>query len=364
MKIECLKEKLEEVIKMAEKITSKNISLPVLKCVLLEAKENNLKIKATNLDLGIEINLPVKCEREGIVAVPGTVLNNFLQNINDKNIKVEQKGNNLIVSTSKNYTSIKIFPNEDFPTIPEVLNKKTFSISSRDLTQGLKSVFYSASNSNIKPELASVMIYYDGEYLVFVATDSFRLAEKKIKAKNINELNNILIPYKNVHEIIRILEPVNFDVEVNYNQNQISFSINNIFLTSRVIEGSFPDYRQIIPKDYKTEAIVLKQDLIDTLKIANIFTDKFNQINIKTKPAKRSFEVLVKNSDVGENTNRTDAALSGEEADINFNYRYISDCFQSVSRDSVSLRFCGVGRPLVISPVGDKSFLYVVMPMK
>ena len=153
------------------------------------------------------------------------------------------------------------------------------------------------------------------------------------------------------------------EVVVHLGKNQISFSQNEVYLASRVIDGVFPDYGQIIAKDFKTEVVVLKQDLIHSLKIANIFSDKFNQISIQINPSLKTFQTKTKNIDVGENTNLVDAVLSGEEININFNYKYIIDCFQSINVDSVSLQFNGLGKPMVIRGVGDKSFLYLVMPM-
>ena len=122
-------------------------------------------------------------------------------------------------------------------------------------------MYYSSSVSDVKPEISSVYIYSNEDSLVFVSTDSFRLAEKKVKIKNIEEINGILIPFKNISEIIRIFGEISGDLNICFNKNQISFSYNGIYLTSRLVDGVFPDYRQIIPKESKTEVVVLKQDL-------------------------------------------------------------------------------------------------------
>lgn len=365
MKIECLKEKLTAAVSNAQRITGKNLTLPVLSCILLEAKDNNLKIKATNLDLGIEITIPVKVEEEGSVAVPGAILSSFISNLQDeKSIKLEVQDQNLFVGTQFNSTLIKALPTEDFPTIPVVPNERQFTINGKDFVKGLRSVWYSSATSSMKPELSSVYIYNnDDDGIVFVATDSFRLAEKQIKLKKSKEIGQILIPFKNVPEIVKIFEGVDADITVTLSKNQISFEYNGIYLVSRSIDGVFPDYKQIIPKEYKTEVIILKQDLINSLKLANIFGDKFNQINMKALPNNKVFELKTKNNDVGENENRLQASITGEDVEINFNYKYIIDCFQSIEADSVSLNFNGLNRPLVIRGVSDKSFMYLVMPM-
>lgn len=370
MNIECAQEKLKEAVGFADRIANKHITLPVLSCILFDAsRKNSLTIKATNLDLGIEIDIPVKTIETGIVAVPSNTINSFIANTfldnvgSNKSLIITIKNNNLEVKTPYSSATIKTQSNEDFPTIPRVSIDNTFSLNALDFVKGLKSVWYSSSVSSIKPELSSVYIYCDGDFVVFVATDSFRLAEKRIKLKKTKDFGQILLPYKNIPDIIRILEQINDDVEVNMDKNQISFTYKNIYLVSRIIDGVFPDYKQIIPRNNSTEVITLKQDFINTLKISNIFSDKFNQMNIKVNPEAKKCEIRTKNNDIGENVSILDTAISGESIDINFNYKYIIDCFQSIDSDSVTLSFSGLNKPMIITPTSDTSFRYLVMPM-
>lgn len=365
MKTEIIKDKLSEAVFKAEKISGRNMSLPVLNCLFLEAKEKELVIKATNLDLGIEIKVPAKTEQKGIVCVPAGILNNFISNISsDKSIVFEVKEGNLKVSTSKNSTLIKGVNYEDFPNIPVVEGGDIFKIDPKYIIKGLKSVYFSASNSNIKPELSSVMVENKDGYIYFVATDSFRLAEKKVSNKSVkNELHQILIPIRNIPEIIRNLDGVNEDVEVSLNKNQISFSFNGYYITSRVIDGTFPDYKQLFPKEFKTEVVLLKQDFLNAMKMSTVFSDKFNQITFKADPKAKKFTVETTNNEVGENKTEIDGALSGEPIVIKFNYRYILDSFQSIEADSVVLGLNDSSKPMVIKGVSDDSFSYLVMPM-
>lgn len=364
MKIECLREKLGSAIAKAERVTGKNLTLPILSCVLLQAHDNTLVVRSTNLDVGLEIKIPVKIEKEGTVIVPGGVLSSFINNLkDDKSVHLEAVDGNLKVFSSTQSTIIKGQPADDFPTIPSLEKEREFEIDAKDLLKGFRAVWYSAAVSSMKPELSSVCIYGEDDAVVFVATDSFRLAEKHIKTKKAKDVGTILIPFKNVVEIIKVFEDTDGSVKVSLNKNQITFAFDGIYLISRIVEGAFPDYKQIIPKEFKTEAIVLKQDIISSLKISNIFSDKFNQINIKIHPKSKKLELKTKNNDVGETINTLQATVEGEEVDINFNYKYIMDCFQSIDVDSISLNFNGTAKPLVIRPVGDKTFTYLVMPM-
>lgn len=363
MKTECSVEKIKNAISQAERITGKNLTLPILNSILLIVSEKSIKIRSTNLNLGIEIEIPAKTEKEGILAVSGAVLNGIFSNISqNENVQFEEKEGNLLIKTKKSQIKLKGQPHDDFPTIPTVAGT-SFEIDSKKLIEGIKSVYYSSSVSDIKPEISSVFIYTNEDNLVFVSTDSFRLAEKKIKTRGLPEILGILIPYKNIAEILKVFGEFQGAIKICFNKNQISFSSENIYLTSRLIDGIFPDYRQIIPKDSTTDIVVLKQDLLNALKLSNVFSDKFNQVNLKILPKEKTFELSSANNDIGENKTYLDAVINGENIELSFNYKYFLDCFQSITTDSVSIKLSGVSKPIVISPVSDTSFTYLIMPM-
>ncbi|MBP9802725.1 MAG: DNA polymerase III subunit beta [Candidatus Pacebacteria bacterium] len=363
MKVECEIDKIKNGILLAEKITGKNLTLPVLSSILLEATNKSLKLKAMNLSLGIEIEIPAKISEEGILAISGNSLASVFSNIIQKeNIILEGEEGNLLIKTKKNKIKLKGMPYEDFPTIPVVAGD-SFEIESKKIIEGIKSVYYSASVSDIKPEISSVYVYSKESDLVFVSTDSFRLAEKKIKLKKSIENFNVLIPFKNIAEIMRVIGENNQNINICFNKNQISFSLDNIYLTSRIIDGIYPDYRQIIPKESKTEVVLLKQDLLNALKISNIFSDKFNQLNLSINTKDKIFEFSSSNNDVGENKTYLDAVLKGEDINLSFNYKYFLDAFASLSTDSVSIKLDGPQKPMVINSVSDNSFTYLIMPM-
>jgi len=364
MKIECLKDKFQRTFSKVEKISNKGGANPILKCVFMEAKGSLLTLRATNLDLGIEATLPIKTEEEGSVAVSGTILANFVSFLDkEKSLKFEKKEDSLVVSSERASSSLKLYSSEEFPIIPRVSVDKSFSINSKDFIKGLKAVAYSASLSTIKPELSSIYVYPEEDFLVFVATDSFRLAEKRIKTKTRLDFDQILIPFKNIADIVRVLEEKDEVIEISFDKNQVSFATEDFYLVSRVVEGTFPSYQQIIPKETKTEVIVLKQDLLNTLKIAHVFSDSFNRVTFNVSPSLKKLEVKTKNNDVGENTTNLSASLTGEEIQISFNYKNIFDCFQSIDADSVALSFNGLNKALIIKGVGDKTFFYLAMPM-
>jgi len=363
MKIECIKEKLLHTVSSAEKVTGKNLTLPILSSLLLVAKKNTLTVRATNLDLGLEVTIPVKVIEEGSVVVPGNILSGLLANTQEEKVVLETIDGGLAVSTKNTGSTIKTLPPEDFPLIPRIETGFIFELDAATFSLGLSSVWYSAAVTSMKPELASVYLYSDKDELIFVATDSFRLAEKKVSMKKNTDIGTILLPFKNIPEIIRFLDATKGNVSLSVDGGQVSFSRDGGYLVSRVIEGTFPDYRQIVPKESKTEAIVLKQDFLGALKLAHVFSDSFNQVSVRIVPGEKLFEMTTKNASLGENHTNVEAALKGEDMTLSFNYKYIIDCFQSIKSDSLTLSFQGPGKPMVIQGVSDKTFLYIVMPM-
>ena len=363
MRIECSVEKIKKALHHADKVTGKNLTLPILSCILFVTQDKSLTLRATNLNLGIELDVPAKVDMKGVVAVNGNLINSIFSTIQDQgNVVLELIDQTLVIQTKSSSFKIKTYSHEDFPTIPAV-EGYSMTVSSKKFIDGVKSVYYSASLSDIKPEIASVYIYGDQNSMIFVATDSFRLAEKRSKFDFKDDFTGILIPHKNISEIIKIIDENTGDIDIRLNRNQISLTSPGLYLTSRAVDGVFPDYKQIIPKEFKTEAVILKQDLLNALKISNIFSDKFNQVSVHVIPKEKQMVITSKNNDIGEHTTKIQGNFTGEEVEVSFNYKYFIDCFQSISSDSLVLKFNQQNKPMIINGSSDTSFMYLVMPM-
>lgn len=364
MKVEAIKDKLQMVVGKTERFSGKHLSLPILSHLLLIAKRGTLTVRATNLDMGIEYSIPVKIEKEGSVAVPAGVFSSFISNLrNAKSITLEQKEQKLLVLSSSAEALINATASDDFPTIPKA-EGTAFALDPQVLVKGLRSVQYAGAVGNLKPELSSVYLYHDQEELVFAATDSFRLAEKRVPLKKgTAPIQSVLIPVKNAGELVRLLEDEREELKVSIGKGQLSIEGNGFYVTTRLVEGSFPDYRQIIPKEFSTEAVALREDMAGALKLTTLFSDRFNQLRLKIDPKKKTFLLVARNGDLGESTESVPAALTGTSIESNFNHRYVSDCLAVIGSDSISFRFSGENRPLLIGGVGDPSFRYLVMPM-
>lgn len=364
MKATCLLEKLNSAVGKIEKLATKQAGLPVLAGILLNVEDGGVVLRATNLHVGAEIKVSAQVEEKGVVVVDGQVLLRTLNSLGkEKKVSLTLKEGNIFLETEKTELLIKSYTPEDFPTLPRDIQGVAFSMSIEKFLNGVSSVYYSASRSDIKPEISSVYIYQDNGMLTFVATDSFRLAEKKISVKNTPEIEGVLVPVKNIIEIMRLLQNETGETELVFGENQISFTTQNLYCTSRLVDGSFPDYRQIIPKEADTTVTMVLDDLKQGLKIISVFSDKYNQVDIEIDPNNKECIVRSAHSEVGSSVTSIPAKIEGNAIESRINYTYITDVFQSVEKDSIRFMYNGNIKPVVISSVNDTSFLYLIMPM-
>jgi DNA polymerase-3 subunit beta len=363
MKFECNTEQLLSAVSTAVRFIEKRANLPVLASVLLTSNGNSLILRATNLECGVEVSLPAKVLSEGVVAVPGPVLYGFLSNTKGKTVSANVVGGLFKIETERAAASIKTILHEDFPVLPKVSAERSFGVKTNDLVHAIRNVAYCASTSTIKPELQSVLLYGEAGKLTAVATDSFRLAEKTVPLRAGGSVPQLLLPARNAAELMRILEAVQGDVEIYYNENQISTHVGDVYYTSRLIDGTFPNYRQILPKSFSTEVVVLREDLASALKSLSIFADKFAQVSFSIEPSKKSVFLSSRNPDVGEQVSTIKATISGDAVVMNFNGRYLADSLQAITGESVRIQSNGAGKPLLIKDATDSSFFYLAMPM-
>jgi DNA polymerase-3 subunit beta len=365
MKIETTLEKIKDAVSRIQKISAKNLSLPILENVLLIAKDNNLILRSTNLHVGAEITLPVKVTQEGEVAVKLDIFGQIINSLNgDNNVVFEIVDTTLHISTEKSKMNIKLFPHVDFPTLPRVDDlADEISLPIEVLLDGVRSVVYSASLSDIKPEISSVYIYSENNEIVFVSTDSFRLAERRIVTEQNITIPGVIIPIKNIQECIKIFSGTTGNIKISLSKNQLSAESSSIYFTSRIVDGNYPDYKQIIPTESKTTVIVLKDELLQSLRLVNIFSDNFNQILLKVNKESGIITINSRNTDIGENNTSVDAAITGEDIEMHINHKYLSDAFSAFTTDSLEFSFTEKNKPCIVRSVGDSSFLYLIMPM-
>jgi DNA polymerase-3 subunit beta len=365
MKISAKKDSLLQAATLSERITGKKESIPILSCVLIDAQKD-LYIRATNLESGIEVRIPADIEERGTIAVAANIFSQTILSINSNTISLRKsEDGNLLIESRGTKTTIKTISNEEFPRLSRNnVNTKGYMVPRERFLRGIQSVVYAASTSMIRPELGSVYISIKQGSIICVATDSFRLAEKIIPGGSKEEVGDILIPLKHTLELIYILDRISTEqIEVYIEDSNLEVCVDTIRFVSRVVDATFPNYKEIIPKEFTTEVTILKNDFAEMLRKARIFSGKDQYVGLHVYPSRKLCSATARSNEVGEMSDTIDAAIRGEDIDINFHINYLTECLQSIESDSITLSFGGIGRPVVIRGVSDATFTYIVMPL-
>lgn len=357
------KEKILNAVLIAERIVGKKESLPVLSCVLFEAAQD-FSVRATNLEAGVDTKVPGDIVEKGIVAVPAAIVSQTLRAVSGDKVTLKVEGSNLMIESRGSKTLIKAVPHDEFPAFSVSGKGKGITLSRERLQQALQSVAYAASTSMIRPELGSVYVRVEDGKMVAVATDSFRLAEKTVADTAGGGTADVLLPLKHAQELMHILDKSTVEqVEICIDDAQLSLTADGLQFSSRIIEGNFPNYKEVIPKTFTTEATLLKSDFTETLRKARVFAGADQHVGFHVYPKKKVFDVTAQSAAIGEMSDTLEAAVSGDDIDVNFHIGYVADCLQSIPSDSITLGFSGAGRPLVVRGASDTSFTYLVMPL-
>lgn len=371
MEIIILKNHLKNGLDAISKIGNEGslATLPILKNFLIETIDNKIKLSATNLELAVAIFIPGKIIENGGITVPFNIFNSIINNLQIERINLENKNNNLIIKTDNYQAKIHGIKKEEFPIIPKInKNQSVIKISATIFKKALSSLICAARISEIKQELSGILFDFQLSFLKLAATDSFRLAEKTITdtqfKSDINQGFKVIIPLKTIQEIIRILKEDDDQLEIYFNQNQIFLKTENLEIISRLINGDFPNYQPIIPENLETEIILEKEQLINSLKLTGVFTDKLNEIKIIIKEGVKNIEVQSSSQSLGENQYLIPTKIKGRPLEIVFNWKFLLDGIKNLDSENVFIGFNGDNKPCQIKSPGDISYFYILMPIK
>lgn len=303
-----------------------------------------------------------KIDEVGEVAIPARVSSDFINNVSDDKVTLHTKNNVLFVNSEKYKTQILGFDPKDFPIIPKLNNSPITAVPSKILRNMFYTVADSIAISETRPELAGVYIEFNPKKITLAATDSFRLSEISFGIKNISQ-HSVIVPRNTAMELIRITSEVDGDVEVKIGDNQISFYNNDFELVSRLIDGTYPDYKKVIPSKFLSKVLVQKSDLEKDIRLAGLFSSNIS--DVKLVCSKDIISLKSKNSDKGEIETTVPATLKNDPFEISVNYHYFLDGLKIVDSDKVILEFTGSSNPLVIKPSDDnKELTYLIMPLR
>lgn len=375
MKFVMLRDSLLKGLSCVEKITGKNLVLPIINNALLSAEKNHLKITTTDLEIAISYWDLAKIEEDGEITVPVKVLNSFISSIDDQKLEFLVK-NKILQISGKNYkTQIKGLDPKDFPIIPKIEKNDWVEMNPIVFCGGINQVADFCSIAQARPELSGVYFNFSGDYLRLVATDSFRLAEKKLifeKSQKFSSERAFILPKTAAREVINIFGGLSDKIKIYFSPNQVMFESYfpntgnpRAQLISRLIEGEFPNYKEIIPKSHKTKIVADREKFLSVIKSAGIFSGRGGELKMVIDSRKNNLEMFAQDSEVGETNVSFPAKIEGEKVDICFNHKFLIEGVSKIKSKEICLELNGDGGPgLLKSTESDQDFIYILMPIK
>jgi len=372
MRFISLQENLKRGLNIVGHATSKNINLPILNNILIKTHESEIEFISTNLEIGVNYKIRGKIEKEGEFTVDSKLITEYvnLLNTNEK-VLIEQKDEELRIECGNYKTKIKGESAKEFPLIPTISEEKFFTFKINDFKKALNNIVFAVSNSENRLELTGVLFSFSKNLLDLAATDSYRLVEKSLKFNNENngEDLKIIVPSKTIQELIRILnnfeelENENEEIKIYLSESQILFTFNSVSLISRLINGHYPDYKQIIPTSSKTKVLIKKTELIRAVKAASLFS-KTGVNDIFLQFSKNKTIVSAFSGASGESQIKIECEVKGEDNEITINYRYLLDGLNNIDGEFIIISVLNDNSPCLIKAEKEDNYLYIVMPIK
>jgi DNA polymerase-3 subunit beta len=362
MKLKVTQENLNKALNMTARVASTRGTLPILGNVLLQISDNRLRIAATNLDIAISCFVGAQVQDEGALTVPARLLQDFVGGLPGGVIELEREEQRLKVTTENYKSVINVVSADDFPVMPAIEGGKSWRIAGPVLKQGLQQVLIAASSDESRPVLTGVLLQVVDGNLYMAATDSYRLAEKRLMKTK--EDIKVLIPATALHDLLRIINDFTENVEVTNDDQQIRFRAGDVELVARLIEGNYPDYKKLIPQTFATTATMPRPELTNITKVSSLFArESAGSIVVSVDEPSESIWIHAVASQLGENNATAKVEASGSGA-ITLNSRYLLDGLQALEGKSVQLGFNGKLEAVMLTDPDSDDYLHIIMPLK
>ncbi|MFB6225870.1 MAG: DNA polymerase III subunit beta [Candidatus Paceibacteria bacterium] len=372
MKLTCTRENLANSLDQVTGVVDKNPNLPILKNILIKAEESKVELTATNLELTVKSTFRAKVQQEGEFTVPASTLKDYVHLLSDEKVEIELEGSELSVTCGTSSTKIKGEDPDEYPVIPEVEEEYSYSLLAEPFRQSIKNTEIAVAQNEIRPELSGIYFGFFTEShdgLVLAATDSYRLAEKKMSVAQGKDEIECIVPGSTAGEIARLISNAQgqtdeSQVRISFNENQMIMRYGNFELTSRLIEGDYPDYAEIIPDSFSSEAEFPVDIMIQKIRAASLFTTAgVNSVNFQLNSSDFSIQISSDSTQKGEHEDHLEADITGENDSILLNHRYVLDGLQNM-QEEVELKMNGSNSPCLFKEVGKDDYKYIVMPIR
>ena len=369
MKLSVMQENLARGLSVVSRAVSNRSTLPVLANVLLKTEDAGLKLTATNLEIGITYWVPGKIETDGATTVPAKLLTDLVNSLpaGDRVDLELEAGDALHLTCGRFETHVKGIDADEFPAIRAAGERPTTRIAQNVLRRALAETAFAAASDEARPILTGVLARFEGDQLTLAAADNYRIAVKTIPILDAVPETSVVIPARALNELARILADVDDPVEVVLagGRNQVLFHLDGIDLVSRLIDGQFPNYQQVVPQSHTTRAVLDREELLRAVRPAALIAhESANIVKLQVGADGESGITVSANAEVGDHVGQVEAAVEGDGTTIAFNARYLADVLTNVAADQFALELNGPLSPGVFKPIGDDRYVHVVMPVR
>lgn len=365
MELSVTQENLAKALSVVGRVASTKTQLPILGNILLRTDGSRLLVAATNLEIASTVYIGAKIVTPGAITIPARLITEFITNLPNNSIELHVKGNNLHIKSGTYISTINGVIADEFPELPTVNEKKSisYSIKTEDFKQAVSQTIITASNDSTRPVLTGVYWHSHEGNLYLAATDGYRLAERKLVSTKSDV--SAIIPVASLQEVLRSLTDETVEVAILFDETQVGFQLGDTEIISRLIDGNFPDYRQLIPKKSDIVASLTKQEFVRVVKIASLFArESGGSITLTADSEKNTLSIHSIASELGENTSEVAGTVSSD-GQVTLNSRYLSEALSVIEDDSINFEFSGKLSPCILrSSAKSIDYYHVIMPLK
>ncbi len=367
MKIEVTQDKINKALNIVSRVAAgSRATLPILNNILIKVDKKKVSLTATNLDVAIVDYLPTSKSEDGEVTVPARLLADFVSNLpRGEMVEIKTDGDKVKIKSGKYTSIINGTPADDYPELPEIDEKKAvaFKMNVEDFKEGLEGIVFATSNDLTRPALTGVYFNTNEGDLYLAATDGYRLAERKFISKVKSEVMAI-VPAGSLQEVLRSINDETEEIEILFDETQVRFRLDEVEITSKLIDGSFPDYRQLIPKKSEVEVELEREELVRVTKLAALFAREVGgSVILETNKEKQHFSIASVVNEYGENTSEIETKVD-KDVKIVLNSKYLLDVLNVLKDTKVKIRFSNKLDPVVVKNASDNGeYTHIIMPL-
>ena len=362
MKVVCQREELSQKLGVVARAVSTRASVQILSGVLLRAEAGRLHLAATDMELSLRSSLAAQVEGDGAVVVPGRLLVELVRLLPDSGVTIEHRAdeNTVHVTSGSSTSTLHTYAAEDFPRLPDLDAVGTFTVDRESLLDTVSRVARSASRDESRPVLTGILVRFEAGKLVMAATDSYRLSVKETELSGDAPELEAIIPARALAELARIAQSGD-SIELGVHENQVVFAADDVWLTTRRIDGQFPNYKQLLPETFEHELTLPRNELLDVVRRVGVMVQRTSPIQLRF--AEGELTVFARTQDVGEAKESIPVQFSGDSMEIGFNAEFLREGIESIGGDDLRLKLISPLRPAVIDG-GEDDPTYLIMPIR